>query len=153
MAIALAAGAATALIPLTLGAMHTANAPVYAYGLRNVGYIVAGAGLVLTPIVSHVIVGEYKRAAAFGAAPLAAEIAMIALVSAQPNAVFSGTMGSRTTFGLLFAVNAFGAALSLVDVALAGERARKRASPKPLGWTVVPVVGGGQLGFAVGGTL
>lgn len=150
MGIALATGAATALLPLAIGAMATANAPVYAYGLRNSGYVVAGAGLVLAPIVAHIVVGEWKRAAAFGAAPFAAEIAMIALVSAKPDAVFSGNMLSRASFGLLFAVDAFGAALGLVDVALAGERARSR---KLGGLTIVPRVGGGQIGIVVGGTL
>lgn len=153
VAIALAAGAATAFLPLALGVMHTANAPVYAYGLRNVGYIVAGAGIAIAPIVSHVIVGEYKRAAAFGAAPVAAQIAMIALVTAEPWAVFSGTKGSRTTFGLLFAVDAFGAAIGLIDVALARDRANKRASLLPGGITIAPAIGGGNVGIAVGGTL
>lgn len=150
--VALAAGAASALLPMTLGAMHTANAPVRAYGLRNVGYIVAGAGLVLAPIVSHVIVGEYKRAAAFGALPVAAQIAMTTLVAVKPDAIFSGNMGSRAAFGLTFAASAFNTAFALVDVALAGERARASAAPKAGSIGVAPMIGGGQIGMVAGGT-
>ncbi|MFT3775225.1 MAG: hypothetical protein QM820_58500 [Minicystis sp.] len=149
--IALATGAATALIPLALGATHTAS--VTSYPSRNAGFLVAGAGLALSPIIAHIVVGEYARAAAFGAAPIAAEIAMITLTSVNPNAVFAGTTVTRTTFGFLFSVGVFGAALGLVDVALARDRARDRL-PKPLrGLHLSPVIGGGGAGLSLGGTL
>src|SRR5438105_1225769 len=92
--VAFAAGIATALIPLALGATYTANASTD--GPRDVGYAVAGAGFAMAPIVAHVALGEWKRAAAFGAAPVAAEIAIVSLVSAKPDAIFQGTTFSRT---------------------------------------------------------
>jgi hypothetical protein len=151
VALALAAGAATTLLPLTLGVMHTANAVTYPS--RNTGLLVAGAGFVLAPVVAHVIVGEYARAAAFGAIPAAAEIAMIALVSVNPDAVFAGTTGTRTTFALLFSAGAFNAAVSLIDVALAGDRARARL-PAPLRHvTVAPLGARGGAGLLLGGIL
>lgn len=149
--IALAAGAATALIPLALGASFAAGTKDY--GQRNVGYAVAGAGLAISPIMAHVIVGEYARGAAFGAVPVACEIGIVSLVSVMPNAVFSGSTGSRTTFAILFSLDAFGATLGLVDIALAATRARERL-PKPLrGLTVLPVMGRDRAGIAVGGVL
>jgi len=149
--IALAAGAATALIPLALGASFAAGTKDY--GQRNVGYAVAGAGLAISPILAHLVIGEYARGAAFGAVPVACEIGAIALVSVMPNAVFSGSMGSRTTFALLFSFDAFGATLGLVDVALARTRARERLPKRLRGLTVVPLRGRDFAGIAVGGSL
>ncbi|APR85123.1 Hypothetical protein A7982_10472 [Minicystis rosea] len=149
--VALAAGAATALIPLGLGALRTADGATRP--ARNAGFLVAGAGLALSPIISHIVVGEYARAAVFGAAPVAAEIAMIALTSVNPDAVFAGTTVTRTTFGVLFSVGVFGAALGLVDVALAGGRARERAAKPRTGLHVAPLFGGGVTGLSVGGIL
>lgn len=153
--VALAAGAATTLIPLALGAMHTANATTYAS--RNVGFWVAGAGFALAPVVAHVVVGEYARAAAFGALPLAVDAGVIALTSVNPDAIFAATKGSRTAFGIFFGAGVFGATLGLIDVAFARDRARDRdraRRPRPLrGLTFSPAVGRGGAGIVIGGEL
>ena len=149
IAVALTVGVATALIPLALGTMHTAGA--ISDGSRDVGYAVAGAGFALSPIVAHVALGQWKRAAAFGAVPVATELGIIGLVSAFPDAVFHRSQGSRTAFALLFTADVLGAALGLVDVMLAGERAR--AAPALGGLTLLPTVGRGQAGLVVGGML
>lgn len=131
--VALVAGVATALFPLALGAMHTAGADPNALtdGPRNVGFAVAGVGFALSPLAAHVALGEWDRAAAFAAVPVASEIAMSTLFAARPETVFHGTVGSRTTFALLFTADVLGAALGLVDVMMASERARpgKRRGP------------------------
>ncbi len=157
--VALLAGVATALFPLALGAMHTAgessNAPTD--GPRNVGFAVAGAGFALSPFVAHVTLGEWDRAAAFAAAPVASELTICTLLTLQPDTVFHGTVGSRLTFGILFTADVLGAAVGLVDVMMAGERAHpagKRASGWPLhGVTLAPAVGRGSEGIILGGTL
>jgi len=149
--IALATGAATALIPLALGAAHTANASTYAS--RNAGFVVAGAGFALAPIVAHVVVGEYARAAAFGALPLAVDISVIALTTANPDAIFAATKGSRTAFGIFFGAGVFGAMLGLVDVAFARDRARARLPKALRGAMVAPMIGPGTAGLVVGGPL
>ena len=152
IALAITAGVATALIPLALGASHTAGAVSDAS--RDAGYVVAGAGFALAPVVAHVALGEWRRAAAFGAAPLAAELGIIALVSAFPDAVFHRTVGSRTAFALLFSVDVFAAALGLVDVMLAGDRARAaRTAPALGGVTIVPSIGRDHGGILIGGRL
>lgn len=155
VAVALATGTATALIPLVLGVMHTAS--VSTNGSRNVGLMVAGAGFTLSPLISHIVLGEYARGAAFSAVPLAAEIAMIALVSVNPDAVFAASTGTRTTFGALFSFGIFSATLGLVDVALARDRWRDRARdrlPRPLrGLTLAPMIGREGGGLLLGGTL
>jgi hypothetical protein len=147
LAVALAAGAATALIPLALGAAHTATAE--GDGQRSVGYAVAGAGLALSPIVAHVALGEWQRAAAFGAAPVASEIAICSIMAAKPDYIFHGTTFSRTTFAVLFSIDIFGAAAGLWDVAMAGDPKRPLAGRL----RVAPMVGQGRYGLVAGGTL
>lgn len=151
VALALATGAATALIPLAIGAAHTANAVTYPS--RNVGMMVAGAGFALSPIVAHIVLGEWARAAAFGAAPVAAEIGIITLTTVEPSAIFGATKGTRTAFGFMFSVGAFSAALGLVDVALARDRVRDRLPKALRGVTLTPTIGPGTAGLFLGGPL
>jgi hypothetical protein len=143
---------------MVIGGIHIATAPTGTDGPRDVGYAVAGVGPALSPIIAHAVLGEWKRAAAFGAPTVASEIAICAFMAAEPDAVFHGTMGTRTAFGLLFSADVFGAAFGSVDVLMARERwlARnnKRAAWRPLrDLTLSPRIGRGQAGFVIGGTL
>ncbi len=155
--IALVSGVATAMLPIALGAIHTSSEPVKDYGARNVGFAVAGVGPALAPIVAHAVLGEWKRAAAFGAVPVASEIAISAFLQAYPAGVFNGTVGSRTTFGILYTADLLGAAVGLVDVMMAPERARERRASasrsRGIGLTLVPSVGPGHAGIVLGGAL
>jgi hypothetical protein len=155
--VAVIAGAATALVPMVLGAMHIAAQPQTAAtdGPRNVGFAVSGVGPALAPIVAHAVLGEWKRAAVFGAIPVAAEIGLCAYLQAMPDAVFQGSKGSRLGFALIYSADLFGAALGMVDVMMARERARlDRRGPDILGRVrLVPSVGPGRAGLVLGGTL
>ncbi len=119
---ALMLGAATALVPVGIGATILARAP--GFGTKNVGFVVAGAGFVVAPLFAHGIHGEWGRGALFCIPPAAAETGMIAIVSAKPDAVFSGTTLSRTSFVGLFTVNVFTSAIGIVDAALVADRRR-----------------------------
>ncbi len=157
MVLALVAGVATALFPLALGAMHTAgeNASSPTDGPRDVGFAVAGVGFALSPLVTHAVLGEWERAAAFSAVPVASEIAIATQFTVQPQTVFHGTVGSRTTFALLFSADVLGAAVSLVDVMMVGERAGKRRARTGTLWPLPRIVlgpGGGRA-LVLGGTL
>jgi hypothetical protein len=154
VALALVAGAATALIPMALGVSHLAAQSPATDGPRNVGFAVSGVGPALAPIVAHAVLGEYGRAALFGALPVAAEISLCAYVAAMPDSVFHGTMGSSLGFGLLYTADLLGAAVGMVDVMMARERARleRRRGPDLLGGvTVAPRVGRDQAGIVLGG--
>jgi hypothetical protein len=157
VALAVVAGVVTAFVPMVIGALHVANAPTTTDGPRDVGYAVAGVGPALSPIIAHSVLGEWKRAAAFGAPTVASEIAVCAFVAIEPDGVFHGTVGSRTAFGLLFSADVFGAAIGIVDVMMARERwspRGRRAARAP--WRDVsfaPRIGRGQAGFVLGGTL
>ena len=155
--IAFITGAVTALVPFAIGATiadRGTNDPA-----KNVGLLVAGAGVAISPFTAHAVVGEWKRAAAFSAIPIASEIAISALVTARPDAVYHGTKITRTTFGILFTTDIFIAALGLVDATFAGDRKRERAlaapakSAAPALRYVSPTVAGGGFGLTLGGTL
>jgi hypothetical protein len=155
--VALITGAATALVPLAIGATiadRGKDDPA-----KNVGLIVAGAGLALSPFTAHATAGEWKRAAAFSAVPVASEIAICVLLAAKPDAVYHGDKGSRTAFGALFSVNVFIAALGLVDATFAGDRRKERAAAPPAKSAspalryLAPTVAGGGFGLTLGGTL
>lgn len=155
--VALITGAATALVPVAIGATiadRGKDDPA-----KNVGLIVAGAGLALSPFTAHATAGEWKRAAAFSAVPVASEIAICVLLAAKPDAVYHGDKGSRTTFGALFSVNVFIAALGLVDATFAGDRRKERAASPPAKSAspalryLAPTVAGGGFGLTLGGTL
>ena len=143
--VAVAAGAVTAMIPVILGGTHAATGETLAS--KNVGLSVAGFGLALAPIISHVVVGEWKRAAAFGALPTATAIGAAVLLASRDDAVFDGTTLSRSTFGALFSLTVFSSAPGVVDAALAGERAR---AP---GLIVAPTLGKGHFGIGIMTTL
>jgi hypothetical protein len=133
------------MIPVILGGTHAATGETLAS--KNMGLSVAGFGLALAPIISHVVVGEWKRAAAFGALPMTTAIGAAVLLASSDDAVFDGTTLSRTTFGALFSLTVFGAALGVVDAALAGDRAR---AP---GVIVAPTLGKGHFGIGIMTTL
>jgi hypothetical protein len=159
--IAVVAGFATAILPIVIGVANNATASTTTFGPRNVGYAVAGVGPALSPIVAHLVLGEWARAAAFGAVPVAAEVGMCSLMAAEPGSVFSGTVGTRTLFGLLVSADLFGAGVGMVDVMMAKERwrARKkgptaRLAADPLhGLRLAPFGGVGRAGLSLGGVL
>src|SRR5690242_4296177 len=64
VALAILAGAATALIPLAIGSSLAAAGTTD--GAKDVGLGIAGAGIALSPIVAHGVLGEWRRAMAFG---------------------------------------------------------------------------------------
>jgi hypothetical protein len=157
VAVAVVAGLATTLLPLVIGVGFVAGQGQTAAtdGQRNVGFAVSGVGPALGPIVAHVVLGEWARAAAFGAAPVAAEVGLCAYVKAMPDSVFQGTAGTRLGFGLLYSADIFGAALGIVDVMMARERWRqeRRGAGVLGGLRVAPRVSADHVGIVVGGAL
>jgi hypothetical protein len=155
--LAFVTGAATALVPVAIGATMADRGkddPA-----KNAGLILAGGGLALSPFTAHAVNGEWKRAAAFSAVPVATEIAISIFLTARPDAVYQGTKVTRTVFGILFTADVFIAALGLVDASFAGDRKRERASLAPAKSAapglryVSPTVAGGGFGLTLGGTL
>jgi hypothetical protein len=157
--IAVLAGVATAFVPMVIGGIGVASAPTTQDAPRNVGFAVAGVGPALSPIIAHVVLGEWARAAAFGAPAVASEIGVCALMAAEPDAVFHGTYGSRTAFAVVFTADIASAAAGIVDVMMAKERWLERRNrgghaKDPLhGLRITPRVGHGQAALLLGGSL
>ena len=155
--IAFLTGAVTALVPVAVGATIADRGKDD--GAKNVGLVVAGAGLALSPFTAHAAAGEWKRAVAFSAVPVASEIAISVLLAARPDAVYHGDKFTRSTFAILFSVDVFIAALGVVDASLAGDRAKDRAAARPAKSAapalryLAPTVAGGGFGLTLGGTL
>ena len=141
----IAAGAAVALVPLAVaGALSWQGSD----GDRTAAIYVMQTGLLLAPIVSHLVGREWGRAAIFGVVPSLAILAMALENRAAGFAIVhdQGYTESRTVFVTALAVSFFSSWVGLLDSLLVGERARSRLS-------LVPSLGPSQIGLAVGGVL
>jgi hypothetical protein len=143
----LAAGVATALVPLAVGGgMLSAEGATTA--MKEAGATVAVAGLALAPFVSHAVAREWRRAIYFSVLPVGAAAGTIALAFAKSELLTNSDRSWQVGFAVMFGAALFSSAGGLVDSAWAGERARARRAV-----SLAPLVGGGRLGLALGGTL
>jgi hypothetical protein len=141
------AGAGIALGSLAVGGAELAEHESQAS--RKPGAYTILYGLSLSPIVSHAIVGEWARAALFGAVPLATALSATALIEASPSLLVEGGLGSRRVLTLCYTLVLLSSAVGLYDSMQAGERARSRVQRV----AVAPLLGRGEVGVAVGGQL
>jgi hypothetical protein len=140
-----AAGAGLALGSLAVAGVVLATHQSQAS--RRPGAYTLLYGLSLAPIVSHAIVGEWARAAWFGAVPVVTALAATALIEASPSLLEAGGLGNRRVLTLCYTLVLLSSAVGLYDSILAGERAR--AQRVAFG----PLLGRGELGVALGGQL
>lgn len=139
-ALAVLAGAGVATASLAAGTIVvTQSDDLYT---RNRGVLAAQAGLVLAPIVAHVVVKELGRGALFALVPLAGQLAMGALFTAHPQVLDRGEPPVQYTFAGSLVVSILGAAIGVYDASRAGHRL-----------TPVPLVDRGTFGLGFGGTL
>jgi hypothetical protein len=117
------AGAFTAFVPLVVGSLLLAqdDRP----GLQRAGVTTILAGFAVAPWVGHVGSGSWGRAAAFGAASLAASAATWVVM--QANDPFDPNLGNhkRIPFGVLFTSAFSFGALGVADGFLAGPSRRE----------------------------
>lgn len=146
-------GGVTALVPIGVGAASMAH--VTSLGHKNVGFVFAGAGLVVAPLFAHGVVDEWDRGLWFCLPSLGAEAGMIALASARPDAVFEGTRLTRTFFVGLFTASVFLSAVGVGDAALVGDRAEGHGpfahhAPRPFEITsIAPGAGDSPFGLTI----
>jgi hypothetical protein len=121
----LVAGTLTAMVPLAIGSgIYAASA---SDNHRKIASSTIAYGMTLAPIVSHLVVHEWKRAIFFGIVPLACAVSVTALLEIQPSATSYGTRGGRWAYGLLMSVNVFSAGLGIIDTLGARSRYDDRA--------------------------
>lgn len=124
----LVAGTLTGMVPLAIGSLVFAQDDDSNH--RKAASLTIAYGMSLAPIVSHLVVHEWSRAAIFGAVPLACAIGVTALLQAQPTATSFGSRTGRWGYGLLMSVNVLSAGLGVIDTLGAGGRARDHAAAR-----------------------
>ena len=115
---------------------------------RRTGIEILVGGLALAPTVSHLIAGEWKRAAVFGGASLSLAIFTTVLVEESTAVLDGGEKTSRIPFGIAIAAQVAVSTAGLIDSLMAGERARRRQA-----LAVMPLLGSKTLGLSLGGLL
>ncbi len=145
-------GVAVALVPTLVGSALVASGQSNA--VRNSGLFLMHGGLVLGPLVSHGIVGEWKRAAVATSLPLAFTVAMAAVVGVHPDLAYDGSKDTRSAYVVLLAGAILTSAGGIIDSMLAGDRYRKRKAKAPKrSIAIAPMVGSVVNGIMIGGTL
>jgi len=115
--VGLAAGAATAIVPLIVGGALMANN--HSPSRQQAGVVVMASGLALAPWVAHGVEGAWRRAAAYGAVSLVLSAATV--VAMKAGNVFEPTVDDnrRIPMGvflsLSLATSAFGVVVSAFD--------------------------------------
>jgi hypothetical protein len=112
---------------------------------NNAGWLTMEAGFALAPIASHAVTGEWTRALAFAAPPAASLAGTATLFAMHPATIVHGELAEQRVMWSLFGLGVLSSILGVVDATFADRRARAI--------TVAPVLGSGQVGFGVGGTL
>lgn len=126
---ALAAGIATALIPLTVGGAIYAQGD--SLGTKRAAFYVIEGGLALAPLVSHAVAHEWTRGLAFAALPLAAFGGTVVLLELRSDLFERTDPPARIALWSLVTASLLVAMTGVVDSAGAGERARSRMRLAP----------------------
>jgi hypothetical protein len=142
-----AAGLATAIVPLALGGGLLATADVDEDARKHAGIHIIVTGIALAPLVSHLVAREWKRAAIFSCIPIAMAALSIGLLESQGSILDEGAPPPRITFGAAVAIEVMGSLVGLIDSMMAGER------HKPRPFVIVPTAGRNSAGISIGGFL
>jgi hypothetical protein len=142
-----AAGLALALVPLAVGSGLAATAGPEDITQKHAGVHMIAAGFALAPIVSHLITREWKRAAIFGAAPIAFMAIVMGVLENSEAILDRGPIAARVTFGAALALELLATGIGLADTLGAGERWRKKHNVM-----LVPTVSQQGAGLSLGGT-
>lgn len=136
-------GAGIAFGSLAVGGLRLATHDTQAS--RRAGAYTILYGLAFSPIASHSIVGEWDRAALFGAVPLTTALGATWLIETSPSLLVEGGLGKRRVLTLCYSLVLLSSVVGLFDSMNAGERERARR------FAVAPLVGAGELGVTLGG--
>jgi hypothetical protein len=143
---ALLAGATTIVVPLSIGSALVANGQDL--HVENLGVGIMEGGLVLAPLVTHLVTGETKRGLLFSAIPAFFAAGTATLYSFVPDTIEGGKLHIQYLFAASFIGCFLGSTIGIVDGLFAPARARERTSV-----TLLPLIGRGQTGLAIGGVL
>lgn len=122
-----AAGLATAIVPLAVGGGVLAFAEPGDRALRHGGIDAMLVGLMLAPAVSHLVAREWKRAVLFSIVPALSAAAAIGIFEYREDVLDRGAPALQIALGAALAIELIASGIGLADSLGAAERARRRA--------------------------
>jgi hypothetical protein len=90
---------------------------------KHAGLAIMDGGLVLAPLLSHAVAGEWLRGAVFSLPPALAALGMVVLLGAHPDAPVVGKHRTQFYYPGLITLSVVGGVVGVVDAALVDERA------------------------------
>jgi hypothetical protein len=141
---AIVIGASVFIIGFTAGGLLVATANAR-NEQDNAGWLTMQSGFALAPLAAHAAVGEGWRGLAFSAPPVAAIGCTEALFQHDPGTLLHGSLPEQRILWAAFTFGLLSGTAGLVDAGFAAARAAKVA--------LLPVVGPGHVGLALGGVL
>jgi hypothetical protein len=111
----------------------------------NAGWLTIESGFVLSPFAAHAVSGEWGRGTLFAMVPLSTLAVTLALFQMEPDTVESGTLVQQRWMWAMFGAGLFASGVGVVDSLWAPARSQRLSA--------VPLVGPGQAGLAIGGSL
>jgi hypothetical protein len=146
VALSTGVGVGLALLPMVAGGAAVTRSQTIGGRRRAVQLIALGVGT--APVASHLIAGEWSRAAAFGAVSLSAAALVVGVLERSPGVVSDTKRPAGALLVVGLAVEIFAAGAGLMDSLTAGERRGGRVRLR-----VLPGMGQRALALAVAGAL
>jgi hypothetical protein len=115
-------------------------------GQRSFGWLAIETGFTLSPLAGHGVLGEWDRGAAFAALPAGSVAATAAYYRSKTNGVEYWKLGQNWMLWGFFTTGLVVSTAGAIDVIFAANRWRE-------GVALVPMLGPGQAGLRIEGTL
>jgi hypothetical protein len=148
-------GSLTAAVPFSVGTMVTTSS--HEQDAQNAGVYTLQGGLLVAPLVSHAMLGEWKRGLLFSIAPLAGSGSMVALLAVHPDAVSHAALDVQRMYYFMVVASVLGGGIGVVDTLFHPSREALREPVRPPGslgsLRVSPILSPGNYGLSVGGAL
>lgn len=151
---AFAVGSLVAVVPFMIGTVMTTSS--HEQDTQNAGVYTLQGGLSLAPLVSHAMVGEYRRGLYFSIAPVIGSGSMITLLAIHPDAVSHASLETQRWYYFEVVASVLGGGIGVIDTLFQPSRAasRERSSPTSrLQVRIAPILSPGNYGLSVGGAL
>jgi fructose-specific component phosphotransferase system IIB-like protein len=115
--------------------------------VKSAGIYTAQAGLVASPFIAHVVLGEYKRGVLFSILPVGAMLGMAAILQSRPHTVAGGPATYQYAFTMAMTLSVFSSMLGVSDVLSFHDRNGENSI------AVLPDVSQERIGIHIGGKL
>jgi len=151
---AFAVGSLLSAVPFAIGTAVTSSS--HEQSTQNAGVYTLQGGLALAPLVSHVMLGEYKRGLLFSIAPVIGSGSMITLLEIHPDAVTHASLEVQRYYYFMVVASVLGGGIGVLDTLFqpSREALRERSSSRAQGSLhIAPILSPGNYGLSLGGAL